>query len=100
MQPRIAQIAARQIEPPLYPAYSENLQGRALDSLERGAWGGCVLAASTTVAASLKKGKSAFLFELGSRKAQPLEGPIPPGCLHAMTEFARSHNDSSFPRKP
>jgi len=64
--------------------------------------GGGELAASTTVAASLKKGESAFLrnFEVGSRKAQLLEGPILLHCLHAMTGCARSHSDSSFRRKP
>ena len=30
-----AEIAARQIEPPLHPAYSESLQGGALDSREK-----------------------------------------------------------------
>ena len=39
------------------------------------------------VAASLKKGESAFLCDCGSRKAQLLEGPILLDCLHTRPGF-------------
>ena len=94
---QIAPIAARQIEPPLHPAYLERLQDGALDSLEKRGLGfrknnsgvaASLLQVQLTVAASLKKGESAFLADCGSRKAQLLEGPILLDCLGLLAATA------------